>query len=167
VLYTNGTPLTAKRLASVKNALGPEGKIIVTEHTKAASFIDRLPEIDDGLLPNVFVRRSQDLNLVNRGGLLSDQTTSIENQFCLMPKLHFTVNTEGKVVFCPDDFFNTGVIGDLNKQSLRDIVESPHYKDVRDSLQRGERYKFQECKDCNRIMGSDRSPTIPAIDFKK
>lgn len=165
-LYTNGMFLTKERLINIKNAGGIK-TIIVTEHTQKDSFIKRLPEIDDELLKNIVVRRAKDINLVNRGGIFVNQPQIEKNLPCDMPKNNLCIDTKGKVVFCPDDYFGTNVVGDLNEQTVIEIVESTKFKDVSESLLKGERDKYDVCKNCNRTKSNPLTERILALEFKK
>lgn len=165
-LYTNGIFLTSERLKQIQNAGGVR-TIIVTEHTPEGSFISRLPEIDDDLLKNIFVRQGNQVNKINRGGILLNQPKIKDNLPCDMPKNNFCIDTQGDVVFCPDDYYKTIIVGDIKKQTATEIVESEKFKYTSESLLRGERDKFSVCKNCNRTKCSPLTERISAIDFKK
>lgn len=164
-LYTNGMFLTIERLKNIQNSGGVK-TMIVTEHTKSHSFLDKLPNIDDELLKGIYVRQPDDLNLVNRGGLLNDTSVSFENNPCLMPKRNLISNERGLVVFCPDDYHETGVLGDLNYQTPIEVIESKKYKDVINKLENGDRTIFPICTKCDRDL-ERHSVKIPAVEYKK
>lgn len=164
-LYTNGIFLTKERLNNIFNAGGVKN-IIVTEHTKSHSFLDRLPFIDDELLQGVFVRQPKDLNLVNRGGLVKTKTSVLEQNQCLMPKRNLISNEKGEVIFCPDDYYEIGKLGDLKVQTPVEVIESKKYKDVITELEHGNRNLFSICSKCDRNL-ENHSIKIPAIEYKQ
>lgn len=164
-LYTNGIFLTLERLKNIKNSGGVK-KMIVTEHIKTNSFLDRLPNIDDELLEGVYVRKPEHLNLVNRGGLIDVEGNSFENKPCNLPKRNLVSDEEGLVIFCPDDYNKTVVLGDLKHQTPIEIIESKKYKDVVAKLEQGDRTAFPICTKCNRDPNKN-SIEIPAVEYKK
>lgn len=164
-LYTNGIFLTADRLKSIQNVGGV--KIInVTEHTKSHSFLDRLKDIDDELLAGVFVSRGQDINVVNRGGLVNNKPVLLDGYACYMPKRNLISNSKGKVIFCPDDYNETVILGDLNYQTPIEIIESEKYKSIGKSLENGNRTLLDICKKCDRTVDTHNTE-ISAIEYKK
>lgn len=164
-LYTNGTFLNAERLKNIQNAGGIK-TIVVTEHTKENSFLDRLPGIDDELLTNIYVRRPNEINLVNRGGIFGNQAILWGNDPCILPKTNLVINEKGLVVFCPDDFNQTVILGDLNKQTPMEVVKSEKFREISDRLEKGDRSIFSICQKCDRDSKHHDSPRISAIEFK-
>lgn len=164
-LYTNGIFLTADRLKNIQNAGGVK-MINVTEHTKTNSFLDRLKDIDDDLLKGVFVRRGHDLNVVNRGGLVNNKPVLLDGYTCLMPKRNLISNPKGKVIFCPDDYYETEILGDLNHQTPIEIIESERYKSISKNLLNGNRKLLDICKKCDRTVDTHNTE-ISAIEYKK
>ena len=166
-LYTNGMFLTKERLESIKNVGGLK-TIIVTEHTPLKSFIERISTLDESLLENIFVRRAQDMHLVNRGGLMKGQKElTTKNLPCGMPARNLVFDSYGKAIFCPDDYYGSIIVGDLNKQTPIEIVESKVFQSVSEALLRGERSRFSVCVNCNRENSIKESDRIPAIAFIK
>lgn len=47
------------------------------------------------------------------------------------PLQHLQVQTSGKVVFCCQDYYETEIVGDLTKQSVRDVLESERFAELR------------------------------------
>lgn len=164
-MYSNGMFLTEDKLQSIKQA-GGISKFIITEHTKTNSFIDRMLDIRDDLLSNVYVRRPEDLQLTNRGGLVVNKENLAENKPCTMARTNLFSNSYGKIVLCADDYNEIGNLGNLNTQTFEEIIESPLYKKVVEALGNGVRSIFPICEKCDRVMGK-QSPRIPAIEVKK
>jgi len=166
-LYTNGMYLTEERLKSIQNAGGLK-TIIVTEHTPLKSFIERISGIEESLLRNIYVRRAADMNLINRGGLLEGQAElPTKNMPCDMPARNLVFDSYGRTIFCPDDYYGTVIVGDLNSQTPIEIVESEKFKAIGQALLNGERNLFKVCQNCNRTKSTALSVRIPAIEFLK
>ena len=166
-LYTNGMFLTKERLESIKSAGGLK-TIIVTEHTPLKSFIERISTLDESLLGNIFVRRAQDMHLVNRGGLMEGQRElKTKDLPCGMPARNLVFDSYGNAIFCPDDYYGSIIVGDLKKQTPIEIVESKEFQSVSQALLRGERSRFPVCANCNRENSVKESDKIPAIEFIK
>lgn len=91
----------------------------------------------------------------------------MDNLPCDMPKNNLCIDIRGDVVFCPDDYYKTIIIGDIKKQTATEIIESEKFKYISESLLRGERNKFNVCKNCNRTKSTPLTERISAIDFKK
>ena len=47
------------------------------------------------------------------------------------PLQHLQVQTSGKVVFCCQDYYETEIVGDLTKQSVREVLESERFAQLR------------------------------------
>lgn len=150
-LVTNGTQLNSFRLVNLQKT--PIDKIIVTQHT-SKGFIDNLDKIPDDLLKNVDVRYEEELILVNRAGAIkSGATESLESplkQPCYSINNAFIVNSNGQVPLCTDDYYSKVILGDLNKESVEKIWNSPFSQRIRQELDKGNRTFLTLCKKCDR-----------------
>lgn len=164
-MYSNGIFLTENKLQSIKQAGGIR-KFIITEHTKTKSFINRLKNISDDLLANIYVRRTEDLKLTNRGGLVVNKENLAGHEPCTMVKTNLYSNSYGKIILCADDYNEIGDLGNLNTQTFEEIIESPLCKKVVETLGNGIRTMYPICKKCDRVM-EKQSPRIPAIEVKR
>jgi radical SAM protein with 4Fe4S-binding SPASM domain len=79
-----------------------------------------------------------------------------QSQFvCQQPFTRVSIIEDGRVSPCCLDYDQDLVIGDLNKQSLKEIWESNKLKGMRKILKKGEFYKIPACATCQRATDAD------------
>ncbi len=150
ILYTNGTLLTFDRYLELKS-LGVK-QFIVTRHEQ----VDRnifLPWHHRGQ-KDLVVRDFSEVQLTNRGGslgqieLCSGSVSPLSP--CHIPEHILTIDVEGNVLPCFEDYFRKNVMGNIKTQSLDEIWNSDKYKDFRRRLRLRQRHLFDPCQSCNR-----------------
>ncbi len=72
---------------------------------------------------------------------------SIGRTACPQPWQRMMISCEGKVLMCCSDWFEDYIIGDINKNSLKEIWQGQKLKAVR-KLIRKAKYDFEPCKSC-------------------
>jgi len=70
---------------------------------------------------------------------------------CTFPWYSLTIFYDGKVYLCPQDFDGKVLIGDANKNPVREIFNNQVIKEVRKKFKTGKIKEFSPCKDCDRI----------------
>ena len=79
-----------------------------------------------------------------------------KSQFvCQQPFTRLSIIENGQVSPCCLDYDQDLVIGDLNKQSLKEIWESNEIKGIRNIMKKGEFYKIPACATCQRATDAD------------
>jgi radical SAM protein with 4Fe4S-binding SPASM domain len=68
---------------------------------------------------------------------------------CPFPFYELAVKSNGDVSVCCVDWSNQLVVGNVNRESLREIWEGPRLKELRDTHLAGRRDKLVACRDCN------------------
>lgn len=87
-------------------------------------------------------------NINNRGGALYDIGQSI-SKVCFLPFYKCVIDYDAKVQFCNNDWTYKYEIGDLKKQTLKEIWLSEEMRQFRILLSNGEREKIKMCKNCD------------------
>ena len=90
----------------------------------------------------------EDVNFSNRGGALFDIDNSLE-QKCFLPFYKCVIDFDAKVQFCNNDWIYKYEIGDLKKNSLKNIWLSEEMMKFRKILSKGEREKIKMCRNCD------------------
>lgn len=70
---------------------------------------------------------------------------------CTFPWYSLTIFYNGKVYLCPQDFLGKILLGDLNKNSIKEIFNHKTIKDIRNKFKTSKMNKIIPCKDCDRI----------------
>lgn len=84
--------------------------------------------------------------MYNRGGLV-DLPGSQPMGKCKIHLDCLIVNVDGDVVLCCNDYFSTVTYGNVNDMSIKEIWDSPKYRDDRQRIARGEKI-YPICKQC-------------------
>lgn len=97
------------------------------------------------------------INMRNWAGAIDKKTKHslhfkkiIERTPCALLWNGFVVDWDGEVVICCDDYSHKVVIGDLNKESIRDVWEGKKLKAIREMHKRKEFSKIPICSQCNK-----------------
>lgn len=93
----------------------------------------------------------------NRGGSLDfmkvDQPLK---EVCYRPDRMLTINSDGKVVICCNDYHGQEIMGDVNKEKLLDIWNNEQFRHFRRHLRRKDRTVSPLCRSCNEIVNWKR-----------
>jgi radical SAM protein with 4Fe4S-binding SPASM domain len=134
--------------------------------------IIQIMEFDDDLSPAEFKKQKSDFiknfhdlpldrvvirNPHNWGGSLDMKDTGKKNRSrkrmipCTFLWYSLTVFFDGKVYLCPQDFFGEIQVGDLNRESIKDIFNSEKVKNIRKRFKSRSISDLNPCKSCDRI----------------
>ena len=89
-------------------------------------------------------------DVTNRGqgdSLQVGDQISIGRVCCPQPWQRMIISCTGKVMMCCSDWFEDYPLGDISKNSLKEIWSGPKLRIVRKKLKRGA-FDFKPCKDC-------------------
>jgi len=89
-------------------------------------------------------------DVTNRGQgdyLQVEDQVSIGRVCCPQPWQRMIISCEGKVLMCCSDWFEDYILGDINKNSLKEIWRGSRLRSVRRRLKKGN-FDFKPCKDC-------------------
>lgn len=151
IIYSNGTVLTKKMLLQlIESKLH---QIIITKHEDVKnipldSFFDQLDNLTKKYIK---YQQHDDIIKYNRGGILPHLVNKIRPLTpCYLPMTLISVTNQGKVLPCFEDFYQELEMGDLTKNSLKEIWYSQKYQSFINDLKKGLRHKHSPCSKCNR-----------------
>lgn len=78
-------------------------------------------------------------------------TPAIARRVCSEPFLKLAVNAEGTVSACCADWNRTAVVGDLRRETLREIWEGAALRQFRLTHLRGDRHSLEACRACTYV----------------
>ncbi|MCP3871705.1 MAG: radical SAM protein [Desulfobacteraceae bacterium] len=149
-IVTNGDYLTVDKFNELLDA-GVD-KFSVTQHGKSMS--KNMKQISDYLETNpkkfekIIKYNIFDSNtpLYNRGGLIKPELLNTIPR-CIDPGNPVTINHDGNVILCCNDYFGTIKFGNLKDERLLDIWFSKKYVNLRKQI-RKRQYNLPICKKC-------------------
>lgn len=151
-LYSNGTLLTLEKFEELEQAGMDKFSITRHEGTKVFAFEKTWSALNDEQKKKVKYSDHQDLILSSRGGLVETGVDGVVPPLklpCFVPSLTVIVTVHGNVVTCYEDYLQKTVMGNIQKDSIDKIWNSPSYQHLRKALKEGRRSEFEVCKDCN------------------
>ena len=133
VVYSNGDFLNEESFRIMKeNSV----LLIITLHEdKAGERYRRLMEISGGK-NIIFKRNIEKYILSTRGGLVNVKNKEIQKS-CVLPALQLTIDVEGKVILCFDDFFSQYIYGDVQKTDILEIWKGKKFQETRRAILKG------------------------------
>ena len=177
-MVTNGDPLNLKRLKRLfESGLN---KILISAYDGKKES-DKLEDlcIQANLTEKQYIVRhryySEDqdfgITLSNRSGLMKDAEFKIDalneplKKPCYIPSYTFFLDYQGDVLMCPHDWGKKVILGDLNKEKLKDIWFSKRFMRIRKMLNKSNR-NFKPCNVCDvdgTFMGEKNSKYFNSI----
>lgn len=142
IIYTNGRALTS----DLYNRLERENLfLIISIHEGVEGDLQQLKEITSSK-KTLFKTGIGDYILSTRGGLV-DVKNKETKLSCIFPSLQLTIDSDGDVILCFDDYFSKNVYGNVEKENILDIWKKEEFKKVREELLKGKPAK-DICKNC-------------------
>jgi len=171
-MVTNGDPLNLKRLKKLfESGLN---KILISAYDGKVES-EKLEDlcVQANLNEKQYIVRhryySEDedfgITLSNRSGLMADAEFKIDalkeplKKPCYIPSYTFFLDYQGDVLMCPHDWGKKVILGDLNKEKLKDIWFSKRFMGIRKMLNKSNR-NFTPCNVCDvegTLMGEKNS----------
>jgi len=160
-MVTNGDPLNLKRLKKLfESGLN---KILISAYDGKVES-EKLEDlcVQANLNEKQYIVRhryySEDedfgITLSNRSGLMADAEFKIDalkeplRKPCYIPSYTFFLDYQGDVLMCPHDWGKKVILGDLNKEKLKDIWFSKRFMGIRKMLNKSNR-NFTPCNVCD------------------
>lgn len=151
-----------KRFLKIKKELGSDTPFTILQ---VMEFDQDLDGKDFDRQKRTFTSAFRDLGLDklvirtphNWGGLLDvEGIAKIDKESsdiipCTFPWYSLTVFYDGKVHLCPQDFEGEILLGDLNKDSIREVFNSKNIMRVRDRFAKKNIEGMNPCSNCDRI----------------
>ena len=93
---------------------------------------------------------------VGRAGHIAKYAKSPVKGFCDLPNYALYINPMGKVLSCCHDFEEENVVGDLTRQTIKQIWYGVEFNKLRWSLNQGDRSVSELCERCDREPDLDQ-----------
>ena len=160
-MVTNGDPLNLKRLKKLfDHGLN---KILISsydgkEETEKLEDLCIQANLNEKqyMVRHRYYSEEQDfgITLSNRSGLMVDAEFKIDalkeplKKPCYIPSYTFFLDYQGDVLMCPHDWGKKVILGDLNKEKLKDIWFGKKFMGIRKMLNKSNR-NFKPCNVCD------------------
>ena len=151
LLITNGDPLLKDETLVERMFEAGLGHLIISEYDSEEKLNMWYRKYKDYPL---FVRNLigdfsyEEASISNRGGAMYSINESLEKA-CYLPFYKTVIDFDAKVQFCNNDWTYKYEIGDLRKQSLKEIWLSEEMMMFRKLLANGMRDKIKMCENCD------------------
>ena len=162
VLYSNGDLLTRARFEALV-AAGID-VLWVTNHGSSAAHCRWRHDLPEDLRRHLRYQSKDDPSIfwTNRGGLLAHvaQIDAPLRTPCTAIATSLVVDARGHVVLCYEDYEGRVTLGNLHRDTIADVWNSPRARMLRRHLLEGDRTCTAPCRACNNV----EMQTLDVID---
>ncbi len=151
-LYSNGTLLSLEKFEEIIKYLD---FIQIDNYSPENGKMKNIIEIEDYVKNNNLEQKyryfeiNNDAIRLSRGGNSpNSQVYYVTEVPCALPFIQMVIRPDGKVSLCCNDALGQNTLGDVTKQSLKDIWFGEKYEKYRNQLLKG-RENIKTCKYCN------------------
>jgi cyclic pyranopterin phosphate synthase len=153
-VFTNGDYLTQELCLRLIESGVKE--FIVTQHENKPpqKFFEWYPSAPFSIKRKIFIKKLDEHSplLSTRGGLVKIKKSLFESfnnclKTCPWPKIILSVNINGDVLLCCNDFFGQYIFGNVQNKSVMEIWNDEKYKKYRDEIDHG-KFSLKICKQC-------------------
>ena len=158
-LYSNGTILTIEKF---KEILSYIDEIVIDNYNDKLEWIPNVQKIWDYCQEHlelrgkvVFYKRLQNQVLLSRGGQAPNRSAFSHNRFwkCSRPFNQVIIRPDGKLSLCCSDAMGVYTMGDVNKNTIKEIWYSEKYQKIRRQIQKNGGADMKLCKNCDDWSG--------------
>jgi radical SAM protein with 4Fe4S-binding SPASM domain len=149
VIFSNGDLLTTELFHKLINSgvtlfwITIHGQTMSKNMNQLMDYVKDKPQLKEKIA--VF-KITPETPLFNRGGLV-EPDVKIRFKKCRDPSDVVSVDHQGNVVLCCNDYLGSVIFGNLNNESLIQIWKKPYYKKVRKNIREGI-FELEICKNC-------------------
>lgn len=153
-LFTNGTLLTLEKFQRAIKYLDEliidnynQELELISNNKKIAEYCEKHPEL---IKKVTIVLRKSDEVLSSRGGDAPNhkKDKTYEDVSCTLPFKQLIIRPTGEVSLCCNDSLGKDTLGNLNKQSIKEVWCGEKFTAVRKALYKG-RGNWPHCKHCD------------------
>lgn len=155
-LYTNGTILTEERFLRIIPLLD---ELVIDNYNDEFEMIEPVrkihelcmgqPELDKKV--KIYLLKEDELRSTRGGQSPNNKSKKTLLLPCFLPYVQLIVRPDGKVSLCCQDVYGVYTLGDISKQSIREIWYSENYVKVRETLRsKHGRGKMDVCRYCDK-----------------
>ncbi len=166
-IWTNGTLLTFEKFQEIIKYLdmlvidnyNDDKKINSPELEKIYNYLQEHPDLKREKLNSAgkvyFNFRLQNQILTSRGGQAPNKSDKkllnkkVLKEICRLPFSQLIIRPDGKISLCCNDPLGKYTLGDLNKQSIKEIWNSDEYKKIRLEMLKHGRKNLNLCNSCD------------------
>jgi radical SAM protein with 4Fe4S-binding SPASM domain len=137
-----------RRLVELRDELGSPTRIMtsIIEQKEARGEVEAFVDFWGQYVDEVLVRGlNTDLGIVN---VSETYFEDIARWPCPQFWKRVTINHDGDVRFCVEDWFNRGVVANVREHSIQEIWKSPIYREFRALHESGRWNEIRMCKPC-------------------
>ena len=148
VIFTNGDLLAPTVYDTLLEA-GVDGFLVTQHGPKPPPNIVRLRRHRDeqgARVPLDYRVFTSETELSNRAGLVDHAALETKTD-CSLPSENVTIDYQGNVILCCNDYHSTVTFGNVREQHLAEIWRSEKYKTLRRNLRHGD-FELEICKKC-------------------
>lgn len=157
-LYTNGSLLTLEKFNAIMNYLDRiyidnyNDKLQLNQPVKAIhNYCSQHNKYKDKV--KIRLRKLNDV-LTTRGGEApnrKNETISSLSCACFLPFRQFVVRPDGKVSLCCNDALGKITLGDLSRESIKEVWNGEQYRNIRQQIITG-RQSLPLCQSCDSLL---------------
>lgn len=156
-LFTNGTLFTLDKFIALSDILD---ELIIDNYQQNLELIKPCREIAEYCTEHpelcrkvTIVLRKPNEILTSRGGNAPNRKRIPDygKDRCVLPFRQMIVRPDGKVSLCCNDAVGKYTLGDLTKESLKEVWFGPKFEKVRECLYEG-RANWGECRHCDAFL---------------
>lgn len=138
-----------RRLVELRDELGSPTRIMtsIIQQKEALDEVEAFKRYWGQYVDEVLVRGlNTDLGIVNASETYFDE--DIERWPCPQFWKRVTINHDGGIRFCVEDWFNRGVVSNVREHSIQEVWQSPIYRRFRELHETGRWHEMKLCSPC-------------------
>ncbi|MFH1972236.1 MAG: radical SAM protein [archaeon] len=145
VIFTNGDLINIEKYNELVKA--GTNRFMIAQHSKdELENVNELIEYKKIHEDGVKVVYNKLKTYFNRGDLIKVEE-KIKNDYCLFPSTNITIDYDGNVILCCNDYLSKVKYGNVKSEKLMDIWNKPFYQKIREGTKKGI-YNLELCKTC-------------------
>ncbi len=146
LIFTNGDLLDTFYFSEIRKL---DFTLQVTQHAPVnETKFEQLLSMRNSYSKMFLKREIEDEFLSTRSGLVDVPNPNIlKKKKCTLPSVKLSIDPEGQVVLCCNDFFSEYRLGNINDYSIEEIWEKEYFKKLRKDLLNG-KMNIPLCKRC-------------------
>jgi len=158
-IYTNGTLLTLEKFLRILPCVD---RIVINNYSDDIKMPPNIAEIDKYCREHPELSRKVRILMIplnqvrtSRGGQAPNKgKQKPSRRRCTLPFRQIIVRPDGKISLCSNDALGVYTMGDVNKQTLREIWTNDYFQEIRKEMVRNGRRNLKLCQDCDNVVVS-------------
>ncbi len=159
-IYTNATLLSFEKFLKILPYLD---KMVINNYSDNYEKHSNVAKIYDYCQEHVELKEKVEISMrllnqvrTSRGGQAPNKgKQKAPRRKCTLPFRQIIVRPDGKISLCTNDVLGVYAMGDVNKQTLREIWENDYYREIRKEMLMNGRKNLRLCQDCDNVIVSN------------